>query len=528
LCALNLPSSNRPGSVGRPVGCEIAIFDGAVAVRGAGVAPAYANGAREPIADPVSGWYRTGDTGHLDADGFLYITGRLNELINVGGEKVAPGMVEEALTSHPAVADAVAFPLPHPTLGQHVAAAVVLRANATVQERQLVEHAAQLLPRTAVPNVVHLVPEIARDGSGKVRRHELTATFARDTRVEASVSNAADDPLLLALSRIWEDVLEYAPVARDENFFAAGGDSLRAIHVMNRIEADLGVTMSEDTLLFAPTIRELAQAVVTQAKGTNRNRIVTLRATGSRPPLFYYDSDVNGGGLYARFLQAALDPEQPIYVVRPNGALGDAIPESVDAMAAADAALIATTVPSATYRLAGFCAGGIVAYEVARHLERAGSAVDVVALIGSAAPNASLEPLWTWTSRASRFLSQRNKVRVYRFVRSIANAVLTRSYPVEIFNAISWLSQSFAPPTPADAAYVDRLLRYFPKRTARSIDLVWAEDDRLVVAGDPSMGWRRVAPVRRHSVRGNHMTVLTDHLSELGLVLRRIFDSADG
>lgn len=193
----NVPSANRHGSVGRAVGCEIAIIDGEVAIRGANVAPSYVGSQPGPIIDPVTGWYHTGDAGHLDADGYLYITGRLNELINVGGEKVAPGAVEEVLNAYPAVADAVAFPLPHPTLGQHVAAAVVLRANATVTERQLIEHAASLLPRPAVPNVVHLVPALARDGSGKVRRRELTETFARDSLIVPK--QAEDDALLEAL-----------------------------------------------------------------------------------------------------------------------------------------------------------------------------------------------------------------------------------------------------------------------------------------------------------------------------------------
>ena len=527
--AFNLPLSNRIGSVGRPVGCEIAIFDGEVAIRGANVAPCYANGEREAIVDPVTGWYHTGDAGHIDADGFLYITGRLNELINVGGEKVAPGYVEQALIAHRAVADAVVFPLPHPTLGQHVAAAVVPHSNATVTEQQLIEHAALLLPRPAVPNVVHLVSEIPRDSSGKVRRRELATTFARNTTLaQFDPKSGQDNSLLGALARIWEDVLEYAPVALDENFFAAGGDSLRAIRVMTRIEADLQVTMYADTLLFAPTIRELAQAVLAQANGAHGNRIVALRATGSRPPLFFYYIDAaGGGGLFVRFLPAALDVEQPIYLVRPHGARDDAIPESIEAMAAADAVMIAATVPSQTYRLAGFCAGGVVAFEVARCLEHAGSTVDLVALIASSAPNALLEPLWTWVSRAGASLTQLNQSRVYRLLRSIANALRTRSYPAEIFNAV-YDKLHPSPPMAADIRiYDERVLRYFPQRTMLSVDLIWPDDDRLMLSGDPTMGWRHVARVRRHSVRGDHETVLTDHIGELGTVLRRIFDSAD-
>ena len=515
------PLEHKLGSVGRAIGCEIAIFDGEVGIRGTNVAPSYAKGDRRPIADPLTGWYLTGDAGRIDTDGYLYITGRLNELINVGGVKVAPGHAEDALLRHPAVADAVAFSLPHPTLGEHVSAAVVLRPDVPVTMTELIEHAAMHLPRAAVPFAIHPVAAIERDASGKVRRRELTTTFARDPHVVQA------DSSLTAIARIWEDVLEYAPVALDENFFAAGGDSLRAIRVMTRIEADLGVTLSMDLLLFAPTIRELAQAVLAEETTTRRNRIVALRTTGSRPPLFFYDSDVNSGGLYARFLLSALDSEQPVYVVRPNGALGDEIPESIELMADADAALIATAVPSQAYRLAGFCAGGIVAFEVARRLESAGYTVDVVTLISSSAPNALLEPLWNLTSRLSGVISKRGLTIVYKAVRSLANALRTHSSPADILIKMRELRHPPAPQSAADQVYSDRLLHYFPKPTARSIDLIWAYDDTPRISGDPTMGWRHVAHVRRSFVAGNHITVLTEHLAELGGVMRRIFDAAD-
>ena len=523
------PLERKLGSVGRAMGCEIAIFDGEVGIRGANVAPSYASGDRRPITDPLTGWYLTGDAGHIDSDGYLYITGRLNELINVGGVKVAPCDPEAALLTHPAVADAVAFSLPHPTLGEHVAAAVVLHPDLPVTMTQLIEHAARLLPRAAAPFAVHPVGAIERDANGKVHRRELTTRFTRTPYVvQAESSFTGEGSSLHAIARIWEDVLEYAPVALDENFFAAGGDSLRAIRVMTRIEADLGITLPIDMLLFAPTIRRLAQAVLAEVTTAHRNRIVALRTTGSRPPLFFYDSDVNSGGLYARFLLSALDSEQPVYVVRPNGALGDDIPESIELMADADAAMIAAAVPSQAYRLAGFCAGGIVAFEVARRLESAGYAVDVVTLISSSAPNALLEPLWKLTSRLSGVISKRGLTIAYKAVRSLANALRTRSSPADILIKLHELRHPPVPQSPADQAYSDRLLHYFPKPTARWVDLIWADDDTPRISGDPTMGWRHVAHVRRRSVAGNHMTVLTEHLTELGGVVRRIFDAADG
>jgi thioesterase domain-containing protein len=197
-------------------------------------------------------------------------------------------------------------------------------------------------------------------------------------------------------------------------------------------------------------------------------------------------------------------------------------------MADADAAMIAAAVPSQTYRLAGFCSGGVVAFEVARRLEAAGFTVDVAALIASSAPNALLETLLTWTTRACAFLSQRSQVRVYKFVRSIANAARTRSYPVEIVNAVYDVLHPAPATAPDVQIYGDRLLRYFPKRSALSVDLIWPKADRLMLSGDPSMGWSRVARVRPHTVSGDHTTVLTEHIGELGAVLRRIFDTADG
>ena len=533
-CSYNVPCAHRPGSVGRAAGCEIAILDGEVAVRGANVAPAYASGAREPILDPVSGWYRTGDAGYLDEDGYLYITGRINERINVGGVKIAPAEVESALLAHPDLADTVAFPLPHPTLGQHVAAAAVRRAGATVTETELMAHAGARLPRHGVPNVIHFVPSIARDGSGKVRRHELTAAFARDPRGVRDAERSKDNATLHALSRIWEDVLAYAPVALDENFFAAGGDSLRALRVMVRIEADLGVAMPMDTLLVAPTIRSLAQAVLDRAADVRpKRRIVPLRTTGSRPPLYFYDGDTDGGGFYTRILPAVLSAEQPIYLVRPNGALGDAILGSIEMMADADAAMIAREGPSPAYRLGGFCSGGIVALEVARRLEAGGANVDVIALVGSSAPNARLEKLWALTSLAAPLISDRGAVFVYRLARGIANGLRARAVPSEFWKFASWLKQRIRRvppyrPTPDFRLYSDRLVRYFPKRYGRTVDLIWADDDPPTIAGDSSMGWGHVTTVRCHAVRGDHTTMLTDHVRDLGAALRGIFDAADG
>ena len=131
------PGLRKPGSVGRPAGVDLVVLDpdgatvstgehGEIAVRGPGVTAGYeANPEANAAAFTADGWFRTGDEGYLDADGYLFLTGRLKELINRGGEKIAPREVEEVILRHPAVRQAVCFALPHATLGEEVAAAVV-------------------------------------------------------------------------------------------------------------------------------------------------------------------------------------------------------------------------------------------------------------------------------------------------------------------------------------------------------------------------------------------------------------------
>lgn len=132
------PGVRKPGSVGKPAGAEVAIMagdgnllgpaeTGEIVVRGPGVTAGYANNPEANAASFVDGWFRTGDQGYIDADGYVFINGRIKEIINRGGDKIAPREVDDALLAHPMVADAVTFALPDARLGEDIGAAVVLR-----------------------------------------------------------------------------------------------------------------------------------------------------------------------------------------------------------------------------------------------------------------------------------------------------------------------------------------------------------------------------------------------------------------
>ncbi|HEY9288463.1 MAG TPA: acyl--CoA ligase, partial [Candidatus Dormibacteraeota bacterium] len=173
------PGERIPGSVGQGTGIEIAILDeagnalstgtpGEVAIRGPNVIDGYENNPEANRASFTNGWFRTGDQGTLDSDGYLRLLGRIKELINRGGEKIAPREIDEVLESHPSVKEAVCFGVPHATWGEEVAAAVVV--NEPITEKELQAYCRTRLAEFKVPNHIHIVDSIPRTPTGKVQR----------------------------------------------------------------------------------------------------------------------------------------------------------------------------------------------------------------------------------------------------------------------------------------------------------------------------------------------------------------------
>lgn len=169
------PRARKAGSVGLPAGPEVAIRNGEVCIRGPNVTSGYVANPKANAEAFVEGWFRTGDQGVLDEDGYLTITGRLKELINRGGEKISPREVDDLLMSHPAVAQAVTFALPHDKLGEDVAAAIVLREGRTASEREIRDFVAAKLADFKVPRKVVFLEEIPKGATGKLQRIGLAA-----------------------------------------------------------------------------------------------------------------------------------------------------------------------------------------------------------------------------------------------------------------------------------------------------------------------------------------------------------------
>src|SRR6204780_4396825 len=183
------PRHRKAGSVGVGTGLRISIMDkegnhlgtnqrGEVAIQGANVFRGYENNPEANARAFVNGWFRTGDEGFLDADCYLHLTGRIKDIIIRGGENIAPHEVDEILLRHPAVAAAVTFGCMHPTLGEEVAAAVVLHERGGVSEAELIKHCRELLAEYKCPTKIYLVKSIPTTATGKIRRRAVAAVLA--------------------------------------------------------------------------------------------------------------------------------------------------------------------------------------------------------------------------------------------------------------------------------------------------------------------------------------------------------------
>jgi acyl-CoA synthetase (AMP-forming)/AMP-acid ligase II/acetyltransferase-like isoleucine patch superfamily enzyme/acyl carrier protein len=304
------PLPRKPGSVGLAAGPDIAIMDGSgnllpvgaigeVVIRGRNVTGGYDNNPAANESSFTGGWFRTGDQGCLDPDGYLRLTGRLKELINRGGEKIAPKEVDEILLQHPAVAQAVAFAVPHPTLGEDVAAAVVLRSGASAQEQELVQFAAKQLADFKVPKQLLIVNDIPKGPTGKLQRIGLAQLLASQLAARRQANFvAAEDAVQLGISEVWKSILKIGDIGVRDSFFELGGDSLALVTMLLEIERKFAVSVPVDLFLNSPTVETIAELVKAPARDDSGSATAS-QALSAAPPI--RDSALKG--LKNRLLQ---------------------------------------------------------------------------------------------------------------------------------------------------------------------------------------------------------------------------------
>ncbi len=270
------PRERKANSVGIAANLEVAIMDeagdilsggevGEIVIRGSNVTSGYENNRAANESAFMNGWFRTGDQGWFDKDKYLFITGRIKELINRGGEKISPREVDDVLMNHPAVMQAVTFAVPHAELGETVAAAIVLRENFSATETELREFAAARLAFFKVPQQVVIVDEIPKGATGKLQRIGLAeklnlVALDREDKEEAAFVSPRNE-LEEAIARIWSEVLDINQIGVHDDFMRLGGDSVSATRIVARIREATQIELPLIKFFASPTVAGISAAL---------------------------------------------------------------------------------------------------------------------------------------------------------------------------------------------------------------------------------------------------------------------------
>jgi acyl-CoA synthetase (AMP-forming)/AMP-acid ligase II/thioesterase domain-containing protein/acyl carrier protein len=528
----------KPGSVGPAAGPDIAILGddgivrgdvgqiGEIVIRGLNVMAGYIDNPEANVAAFVDGWFRTGDQGVLDGDGYVTITGRLKEIINRGGEKVAPTEVEEALLAHSDVDQATAFALAHPRLGEDVAAAVVLAADSTTSRAELRRFVAERLAPFKVPHRIVFVSDVPKGPTGKVQRIGLGERLGLEgPHAERPPFVEPRDDTERGVARIFADVLQLdAPISLTDDFVELGADSLHFEELLVEIERVFHRRLPASLFLEEATPERISVLLrADDGRGVATDPIVVpIQPGGSRPPLFCV---MRAGTLVtARHFVSELGFEQPVFGIWMPAMHGDSdAAGGVEEIAASCRRTVAEVQANGPYYLFGYSIGGLVAYEMARQWASEDESTGLVVMADTPYPT----PLPTARDRVAKLFSREGPPALARRLRGLARRLppvraLTKPQPPH------WMQRHVAEYAEVGVdlpATIHRERSYVgvPRPSAAPIVLLRSRITmELVCAGSPVLGWERYCDDdwEVHEVPGSHDSMLGEpHVHVLAATL---------
>jgi oxalate---CoA ligase len=561
------PGVRKPGSSGVPSRTDIGIVNeegehlatgqtGEIVVRGPAVMAGYANNPTANRESFINGWLRTGDEGRLDADGYLYVTGRIKEIINRGGQKISPREIDEVIGAHPAVAQAVAFPVPDSRLGEDIAAAVVLKAGISITRHGLRSFIADRVADYKVPRQIHFVDRIPAGPSGKVRRLDLAGLLRIEGNYSPELSPRApyvppSSETEKALKEIWTSVLQVEHIGIQDDFLSLGGDSLLLAQLVLRLNEAGWRRISILTFFDRPTIASLAELIDSETKSEpgrndaamaerngavnrasslpavsdghagaadgNRDEAIAhwpIQPLGKRPPLYVM-------GSFKEFIALAwrLGLDQPVLGVAVPSELKLRIPYRLEELAAAQVESILKYQTSGPYFLGGFSAEGVLAFEVARQLTAKGSKVGLVVLVDSACP-AEPDPFLPRMMRNARIHTNDISQGGFRQLRLAASGIVRRQ--ILRFKINSWrfgrpLGIPVGRPAPREPmdvilANVIATRSYVAQPYSGRVLLFKRTRDLIGRYRQPDNGWGRVVGdgLEVYRIEGDHLALLAE------------------
>jgi oxalate---CoA ligase len=552
----NTPSRRKPGSAGRSTGTEVAVMgpsgtllpaesEGEVVARGGTLMPGYLDNPEANRNAFQDGWFRTGDIGRLDRDGFLFIVGRTKEMINRGAKKIVPQEVDNALAKHPALADAAAFAIAHRSLGEDVAAAVVLRRGAKATDLEVRRFAADHLAPYKIPRRVVFVDEIPRTASGKPKRNALAELFgdlaARGTRTNADPVEETRPPTEVEskLIDIWRDVLGVEEIGVDDDFFYVGGDSISVSIMLARTAERLGIgrdQIPEGDFLDQPTVATLARIASRKASGSAPQQVLVFREEGSRIPFFCFSN--NDIEIYQfRHVSRELGGEQPFIALWPPPVVQENRLRKMEELASQSAASIRAVREHGPYILGAYCKSAVLAFETALQLMAEGEEVALLALFDARPPGyPKIARHWRGYARQVfrlvRSSSQgEDQITIRDALKHISEACFIATRRIRARVARARASAGSKDPREVNGWSSAARLEYVPRAFPAPILNFLAAEEHVStrVLSDPRFGWRDFAK-RGFEVRwlpADHRSMFTKNNAPLlAAELAKAFEAA--
>jgi acyl-CoA synthetase (AMP-forming)/AMP-acid ligase II/thioesterase domain-containing protein/acyl carrier protein len=421
----NSPRGIKAGSAGVPDITDVSIMDengqeignnveGEIVVRGPQVIKAYENSADVNEASFHGEWFRTGDSGYIDEDGYLFIIGRYKEIINRGGEKVSPYEVEEAISAHPLVEQAAVFPIPAGEGPEEVGAAVVLKEGAQLYLKELRRFLKGRITAFKMPSVLYVLEELPVSDAGKIQRKKLyeniielgikAQSFTGDNEIIIRPRNETEEKLY----EIFKKILPPGNFSITDSFFELGGDSLKTAVLFENIEKNFGVQVPLKLIFSNGSIEKLADYIINhQEEEEFIPFIVPFNTEGEKAPIFFIHAS-EGEAVVYKNIAMGFDAERPFYGISfdPHGA-DWTHPLTFEQIAAEYAQAIAAMQPRGPYLLAGQCVGGIIAYETARQLGLADQQAEMLAMFDPIVPGT--EDAITFKTRVKNNIKELNE-----------------------------------------------------------------------------------------------------------------------
>lgn len=364
--------------------------------------------------------YKTGDLARFVDDenlepGTMEILGRADFQVKIRGFRVEMGEVEAALTALPGIREAVAAAYTDASGVKSLAAYVVPMAGAAPLDPAAVRAAlSKTLPDFMTPSQVLVLDALPLSSNGKVDRKALPNPTTRPSE-SAFVAPRNDSETVLA--EIWSELLGGRPVGVTDNFFALGGHSLLAVMLVAEIKRRLKVEVPLSAVLEQPTVAGLAELVTKPVADGKTRHLVTLRATGNRPPIVLV-AGVGGYAFTYQRLSTLLGGEQPVYALKAVGAEKGAelIDRSVEEVSAIYESEILETLPAGPVVLGGFSLGMLPAFELAHRLRAQGRPVPLLVSFDAFAPGypQRLSGVDRWLAHARGLLESTDRLAYLR------------------------------------------------------------------------------------------------------------------